>query len=58
VTLDEGNVARTIALWLGGLIGDRLLTSPTDAGGVFGFLGGISAFACLRLWLATPPRAS
>lgn len=51
-------VARKIFIWIfgllaggiaGGLIADGL--SNTGDAVVFGFLGGCSAFACLRLWV-------
>lgn len=55
-------MSRTIAIWVfgllasgifGGLIGQQLEYSD---GGVWGFLGGAFAFACIRLWLADKPR--
>jgi hypothetical protein len=58
-------VARTIAIWVfgllasaifGGLIADRFLSSGYSEAGVWGFLGGIFAFACLRLWMNAHPR--
>lgn len=47
---------RTTAIWVmgllgsgtaGGLIGSALLYGD---GGVFGFIGGLCLFACIRLW--------
>jgi hypothetical protein len=65
--LPEGSsgVARTIAIWVfgllasaifGGLVADRFLSSGSSEAGVWGFLGGIFAFACLRLWMNAHPR--
>jgi hypothetical protein len=53
-------MARTIAIWVfgllasaivGGIIGARLDTGYGDGNGFWGFLAGMFAFACLRLWL-------
>ena len=61
------HVARTIAIWItgllasgifGSLISDRLFSSGFESQGVTGFFGGMLAFACIRLWLATPPKIS
>jgi hypothetical protein len=50
---------RRVALWIfgllaagifGALVGDHL--SPHSFGGFYGFIGGMFAFACVRLWLA------
>jgi hypothetical protein len=58
-------MTRTIAVWIfgllasaifGGLIADRFLSSGYDSMAVWGFLGGMFAFACARLWLATPSK--
>jgi hypothetical protein len=63
--MNEGIAARTIALWISGLlasgifgalIGTRLQSLPYDQDGFFGFFGGMLAFACLRLWLAAPQK--
>jgi hypothetical protein len=51
-------MARTIAIWvfglfasamIGGMIANYFMGGATD---VFGALAGMSAFACVRLWLA------
>lgn len=53
---------RIIAIWVfgilasaifGGMIGDLLLQ---PGGGLMGAVGGILAFACARLWLASPSQ--
>lgn len=59
-------MARKIGIWIfgllasgifGGLIGHQL---EYLEGGIWGFLGGAFAFACLRLWLAdrVPPTSN
>jgi hypothetical protein len=59
---------RTIGIWIagllasgifGGLIGDRFLSSGVySETGVWGFLGGMLAFTCARLWLVAPAKNS
>jgi hypothetical protein len=60
-------MARSVAIWIFGLIASAIIggfvgssyavtfhpTAPGD-GGFFGMVGGMSVFACLRLWLAAP----
>ncbi len=36
---------------LGGAIGDYINPNPYAGGSVIGFLAGISAFTCARLWV-------
>lgn len=49
---------RRAALWIfgllaGGIFGGLVATKldPYGLGGLFGFIGGMCAFACARLWL-------
>ena len=62
-------MGRRIAIWVfgllasgifGGLIGQQLEYSDVSGvetfGGIWGFLGGVFAFACIRLWLTDTPR--
>jgi hypothetical protein len=60
-------LARTIAILVTGLlasgifcglIASRFLSSIYDPQGVPGFLGGMLAFTCVRLWLAAPRKNS
>lgn len=54
------NSLRLVTLWVsgliacgvtGGAIGDYINPNPYAGGSVFGFLAGISAFTCARLWV-------
>jgi hypothetical protein len=70
VTLGQSRgslMARTIAIWVfgllasaiaGGLVASRLTPQYSDdtVWGMFGILGGMFAFACIRLWLAHPRK--
>lgn len=56
---------RRAALWIfgllaagifGALVGDH--RSPYSLGGLFGFVGGMCAIACVRLWLAERPSGA
>ena len=73
VQQETGGLMRTATIWVagllasgifGGLIGDKFLSRPWFEagggleGGIWGFLGGVLAFTCLRLWLATPHKNS
>jgi hypothetical protein len=55
-------MARTIALWVfglfpsaivGGYLANQFMSFGSD---LFGALAGMSAFACLRLWLTESPQ--
>lgn len=60
-------MVRTTAIWIFGLIASAIIgafvgsaydstfnpySMGTSGGGLFGFIGGMCLFACLRLWLA------
>jgi hypothetical protein len=52
---------RTFALWVFGLFASGIFGSmvgswfwPSAEYGFFGFIGGMCAFACARLWLGSP----
>jgi membrane associated rhomboid family serine protease len=56
---------RIVAIWVfgllasgifGGIIGNFLSDSYSTDGAFFGFLGGVFAFACARLWLSAPKK--
>lgn len=55
---------RTFGIWVAGLIASAifggLISSQafptTEVAGMFGILGGLLVFTCLRLWLAAPRR--
>lgn len=54
-------MTRTIAIWIFGLIGSAMIgqfitNQVSPVAGDQGFFTGIFVFACLRLWLAAPPR--
>jgi hypothetical protein len=61
-------MARTIAIWIFGLLASAVIGawinalvneythSYTPDG--FGVIGGMCAFACVRLWLASPQKNS
>jgi hypothetical protein len=62
---------RTIAIWVSGLLASgifgylvtynlfyRVVGSKFGDLHVWGIIGGMFAFACLRLWLATPSKNS
>lgn len=56
-------MARAIAIWVFGLLGSGIAGSLIGGtlaydGEAGGFFAGAFIFACLRLWLATPPRNS
>ena len=50
-------MAKAIAIWTFGLLASGIFVGLLGnwlwpgVGSLFGFLGGMSAFACLRLWL-------
>jgi uncharacterized membrane protein YfcA len=59
-------MVRTIAIWVFGLLASAIiggfagahLSETYDAALFWGALAGMLAFACLRLWLATPSKNS
>jgi uncharacterized membrane protein YfcA len=59
-------VARAIAIWIFGLLASAIiggfagahLSETYDAALFWGAFAGISAFTCLRLWLAAPSKNS
>ncbi len=59
----KGAMARTIAIWVFGLLGWGITGSLvggalTYNGEAAGFFAGAFLFACLRLWLAAPSNRS